>query len=48
MMVGDFEDDPRNTPAADHLLVKEGYISVVAHNIDCTDYQETERLKELF
>jgi 5'-nucleotidase len=48
MMVGDFEDDPRNTPAADHLLVKEGYISVVAHNIDCTDYQETERLIELF
>lgn len=44
MMVGDFEDDPRNAENADHLLVADGYISVVAHNIDCTDYEETERL----
>jgi 5'-nucleotidase len=43
MMVGDFEDDPRNADNADHLLVADGYISVVAHNIDCTDYEETER-----
>lgn len=48
MMVGDFEDDPRNTPEADHLLVKEGYISIVAHNVDCTDYEEVERLKKIF
>ena len=48
MMVGDFEDDPRNTPEADHLLVKEGYVSIVAHNVDCTDYQEVERLKNIF
>ena len=48
MMVGDFEDDPRNTPEADHLLVKEGYISIVAHNVDCTDYEELERLKTIF
>ena len=47
MMVGDFEDDPRNTAEADHLLVKNGYISVVAHNVDCTDYEEYERLKNL-
>ena len=45
MMVGDFEDDPRNTSEADHLLVKEGYVSVVAHNVDCTDYEETERIR---
>ncbi len=44
MMVGDFEDDPRNADNADHLLVADGYISVVAHNINCTDYEETERL----
>jgi 5'-nucleotidase len=44
MMVGDFEDDPRNAENADHLLVADGYISVVAHNIDCTDYAETGRL----
>ena len=44
MMVGDFEDDPRNTFEADHRLVKNGYVSVVAHNVDCTDYEETRRL----
>jgi 5'-nucleotidase len=47
MMVGDFEDDPRNADNADHRLVADGYISVVAHNIDCTDYEETERLGKL-
>ena len=47
MMVGDFEDDPRNAENADHRLVADGYISVVAHNIDCTDYAETERLGKL-
>lgn len=45
MMVGDFLDDPRNPSTADHRLMQEGYISVVAHNIDCTDYAEYERLK---
>ena len=44
MMVGEFQDDARNGENADHRLVAEGYISVVAHNIDCTDYEETERL----
>lgn len=48
MMVGDFEDDPHNSPAADHRIVKDGYISVVAHNIDCTDYAETERISKIF
>ena len=48
MMVGEFEEDPRNTPSADHLIVKDGYISVVAHNIDCTDYTETERISKIF
>ena len=45
MMVGDFLDDPRNTTEADHLLISEGYISVVAHNVDSTDYEECRRLK---
>ena len=44
MMVGDFEDDPRNADNADHRLVAGGYISIVAHNIDCTDYEETKRI----
>ena len=47
MMVGDFEDDSRNRSDADHRLLEEGYISVVAHNIDCTDYQECARLKDI-
>lgn len=47
MMVGEFMDDPRNTPEADHLLVADGYISIVAHKVDCTDYQETARLKTI-
>lgn len=45
MMVGEFLDDPRNTERADHRLMQQGYISVVAHNVDCTDYEELERLK---
>lgn len=48
MMVGEFQDDPHNTSDADHRLVQEGYISVVAHNVDCTDYQEFERLRNIF
>ena len=48
MMVGDFEDDPENPENADHRLVAEGYVSVVAHNLDCTDYEETANLKMIF
>ena len=48
MMVGDFEDDPRNTADADHRIMAEGYISITAHNVDSTDYQEIERLKPSF
>ena len=44
MMVGEFLDDPRNPDDADHRLVADGYVSVVAHNVDCTDYQELERM----
>lgn len=45
MMVGEFMDDSRNPSDADHRLVKDGYVSIVAHNVDCTDYREVERLK---
>ena len=48
MMVGNFEDDDRNSDNADHRLVDNGFISIVAHNINCTDYQETERLETIF
>ena len=46
MMVGEFLDDPRNPADADHHLMAQGYISVVAHNVNCTDYQEVERLRK--
>lgn len=45
MMVGEFEDDKENPSDADHHLVDDGYISIVAHNVDCTDYEEVIRLK---
>jgi 5'-nucleotidase len=48
MMVGDFEDDPRNTSDADHRIVADGYISITAHNVDCTDYEEYKRIKGIF
>lgn len=48
MMVGEFEDDSRNSPDADHRIVADGYISIVAHNVDCTDYDECNRLKDIF
>ena len=48
MMVGNFMDDERNTENADHRLVDQGYISIVAHNIDSTDHEETERLSTVF
>ncbi len=47
MMVGDFVDDENNDDFADHRLNKAGYISIVAHNLDTTDYQEITRLKSI-
>lgn len=48
MMVGDYLDDPQaNTPRSDHWLMRDGYISIVAHNIDTTDRQETARMESL-
>lgn len=44
MMVGTFIDDPGNDSLADHHIMKDGYISIVAHNIDTTDYVEVKRL----
>jgi hypothetical protein len=45
MMVGELCNDPRNTDEADHLLIQNGYISVVAHNIDCTDYEQLDKIR---
>ena len=45
MMTGEFQDDPTNTAEADHILVRNGYISVVAHNVFNTDFEEVARIK---
>lgn len=47
IMKGMLADDPRNTPDTDHLTLKEGYITIEAHNLDSTDHAENERLKSL-
>lgn len=48
-MVGEFEDEePLGARDADHHLVDAGYISVVPHRIDTTDYEEMERLSGLW
>ncbi|MDY6277889.1 MAG: 5'/3'-nucleotidase SurE [Bacteroidales bacterium] len=45
MMIGTFIDSDANTPGADHHLVRDGYISVTAHNIVTSDPTETAALK---
>lgn len=48
MMAGDFKDDsPADDILADHHILAEGYISVVAHNIDSSDRREIARLEGL-
>lgn len=48
MMVGDFKDDsPVDDSRADHHLLAEGYISIVAHNVDSSDRDEITRLGNL-
>ncbi|MBQ6072777.1 MAG: 5'/3'-nucleotidase SurE [Bacteroidales bacterium] len=44
-MVGEFEDlDDPGAPDADHHIVDGGYVSIVPHRVDTTDYGEMERL----
>ena len=48
-MVGEFEDEEAvGAPDADHHVVDSGYISIVPHRIDTTDYEEMERLQKLW
>ena len=48
-MVGEFEDEePVGDPDADHHVMDAGFISVVPHRIDSTDYEEMERLRDLW
>lgn len=45
LMVGTFVDDEGNDSRSDHYIMMDNYISVVAHNVDTTDFQEVERLR---
>lgn len=47
MMVGDYLDDSTNPDNADNRIMQEGYISIVAHNLDTTDYQQKDRMAVL-
>ncbi len=44
-MSGIFENLEKEEELGDHLLNKSGYITIVPHKIDTTDYEEIERLK---
>ena len=48
MMAGDFKDgSPAEDRLADHHILADGCISVVAHNVDRCDYAESSRLEKL-
>lgn len=46
-MAGHFIDDDWNTDGADHRTLKQGYVTIVEHNVDNTDYQALESLKKI-
>lgn len=45
MMAGSFIDEDSNDSMADHRLVQAGYVSIVEHNFDNTDYSGIARLQ---
>lgn len=48
-MMGQFEDiEPADASKGDHRIVADGYVSIVPHRIDTTDYDELERLKNIW
>ncbi len=46
-LVGDFRSDSDNSADADHLLTENGYVSIVPHTIDSTDYEQLKVLSEV-
>ena len=47
IMKGQLVNDPRNAEDADHVVLKQGWITLEAHNIINTDEAETARLRSL-
>lgn len=46
LMAGYFEDHEKEGSIGDHTIVRDGYITIVPHRIDTTDYNEVERLSK--
>lgn len=46
-LVGNFCSDADNSADADHLLTDNGYVSIVPHTIDSTDYEQLKILSEV-
>lgn len=46
-LVGNFSSDTDNSSDADHLLTDNGYVSIVPHTIDSTDYEQLKILSEM-
>lgn len=46
-LVGNFNSDTDNSSDADHLLTDNGYVSIVPHTIDSTDYEQLKILSEV-
>lgn len=46
-LVGNFSSDTDNSTDADHLLTDNGYVSIVPHTIDSTDYEQLKILSEV-
>jgi broad specificity polyphosphatase/5'/3'-nucleotidase SurE len=47
-MTGEFLNLEPDNEKSDNNVVESGYVSVVAHKIDNTDYDEVNRLKSLW
>lgn len=47
-MCGVFQSEDDNTAIADHLLVDQGYVTIVPHCIDSTDYNQLKVLANSF
>lgn len=46
-MTGEFENLENFTSEADHIFNHQGYVTIVPHKVDSTNYDELERLKNL-
>lgn len=48
IMRGEFKNLAQLDSEADHILMSQGYVTIVPHSIDTTDYIEKNRLKEMW